>query len=327
MAPSRYTLSWCLAVCLMACACAAPLIGSAPGRQEAEPFAAASGAAAADDDDGFASRVDSILERLTLDEMISLMSTGSPAVQRDGLNISAFNWWSECLHGVVEGEAAGATVFPQPIGLAASFDAKLVERVASAIGDEARAKSNEAEAAGRGPRCAALALPCVGAAVPCALSSPAPTSPSSFVSPLQAHELLCAEHQHLSGEKESAHRKPGPAPRMPPHLLQSVGHAAALSRNCPQDPRWGRGSETYGEDPTLTAELARAYVRCAWRSAVVKPASLPVQTPAAGRVAAEGRPALVQAAASALPRCKQGPAGRQPPLPQGGGHLQALCGM
>ena len=59
---------------------------------------------------------------------------------------------SECLHGAATDDEAGATMFPQSIGLAATFDRGLLERVASAIGDELRAKSNEAEKRGLPPR-------------------------------------------------------------------------------------------------------------------------------------------------------------------------------
>ena len=85
-------------------------------------------------------RAGDLLQRLTLDEKISLLAYNSPGVKR--LGIPAYNWWNEALHGVAR--AGRATVFPQAIGLAASFDDSLIYRVGSAISDEARAKYNAA---------------------------------------------------------------------------------------------------------------------------------------------------------------------------------------
>ena len=84
-------------------------------------------------------RVDDLLSRLTLAEKISQMMNDSPAVER--LGIPAYNWWTECLHGVAR--AGRATVFPEPVGLAATWDPNLIFRMATAISDEARAKHNE----------------------------------------------------------------------------------------------------------------------------------------------------------------------------------------
>lgn len=84
-------------------------------------------------------RVDDLVSRLTLEEKAQQMLHDSPAIER--LNIPAYNWWNECLHGVAR--AGIATVFPQAIGLAATFDLPLVERVARCISDEARAKHHE----------------------------------------------------------------------------------------------------------------------------------------------------------------------------------------
>src|ERR1035438_5834413 len=67
------------------------------------------------------------------------MMNDSPAIER--LGIPAYNWWNECLHGVAR--AGRATVFPEPIGLAATWDPGLIFRMATAISDEARAKNNE----------------------------------------------------------------------------------------------------------------------------------------------------------------------------------------
>src|SRR5512141_2541300 len=84
-------------------------------------------------------RVDDLISRMTLDEKVGQMMNAAPGIPR--LNIPEYDWWNECLHGV--GRAGIATVFPQAIGLAASFDAPLVHRAATAISDEARAKHHE----------------------------------------------------------------------------------------------------------------------------------------------------------------------------------------
>lgn len=144
----------------------------------------------------FGDRADRLLRQLTLSEKIGQMSSTAPAVTRAGGEqlIPAFEWWSECLHGAKVDSATegGATIFPQPIALAASFDRQLVQDVASAIGDELRAKSNAAEQQGLGPR---------------------------------------------------------------------MTHCFGPNINLFRDPRWGRGSETSGEDPALTGALAKAFVR------------------------------------------------------------------
>ena len=85
-------------------------------------------------------RVDDLISRLTVEEKAKLMLFDSPSIER--LNIPSYNWWNECLHGV--GRAGRATVFPQAIGLAATFDDQLAFEVASAISDEARAKHHAA---------------------------------------------------------------------------------------------------------------------------------------------------------------------------------------
>jgi beta-glucosidase len=84
-------------------------------------------------------RVDDLLSRMTIDEKISQMQNDSPAIDR--LGVPAYNWWNESLHGVAR--AGRATVFPQAIGLAATFDSDWMFRVATAISDEARAKHHE----------------------------------------------------------------------------------------------------------------------------------------------------------------------------------------
>jgi beta-glucosidase len=127
---------------------------------------------------------------MTLDEKIGQMLYEAPAIER--LGIPEYNWWNECLHGV--GRAGVATVFPQAIGLAATWDDDLVRRVGTAISDEARAKYNDWQR--RGLRQIYTGL--------------------TFWTP---------------------------------------------NINIFRDPRWGRGQETYGEDPYLTGRMGLALVR------------------------------------------------------------------
>ncbi|MFO8020432.1 MAG: glycoside hydrolase family 3 C-terminal domain-containing protein [Promethearchaeia archaeon] len=84
----------------------------------------------------FEERVDDLVSRMTLKEKMSQMRYNAPAIPR--LNIQEYNWWNECLHGVAG--AGIATVFPQAIGLAATFNTDLHYQIAQAIGKEARAK-------------------------------------------------------------------------------------------------------------------------------------------------------------------------------------------
>src|SRR5262249_59899780 len=84
-------------------------------------------------------RVRDLLSRLTLPEKLTQMLHEAPAIPR--LGIPAYNWWNECLHGVAR--AGVATVFPQAIGLAATWNAPLLERIAGVIADEGRAKHHE----------------------------------------------------------------------------------------------------------------------------------------------------------------------------------------
>jgi beta-glucosidase len=135
-------------------------------------------------------RVADLVSRMTVEEKIGQLVTDAPAIPR--LGVPAYNWWSEALHGVAR--AGRATVFPQVIGLAATFDESLVGRVAGAIADEARAKYNEAQRRGEHGRYQGL----------------------TFFSP---------------------------------------------NLNIFRDPRWGRGQETFGEDPVLSASLGVAFVR------------------------------------------------------------------
>jgi len=134
-------------------------------------------------------RVDDLVARMTLEEKASQLVNQARAIPR--LQIPAYNWWSEALHGVAN--AGTATVFPEPIGLAATFDAPLIHDMAIVIGTEARAKHNQAVRAGRRDIMEGL----------------------DFWSP---------------------------------------------NINIFRDPRWGRGQETYGEDPFLTARMAVAFV-------------------------------------------------------------------
>lgn len=135
-------------------------------------------------------RVKDLLNRLTLEEKVSLLGYNSKPVPR--LGIPAYNWWNEGLHGVAR--AGKATVFPQAIGMAASFNDELMMEVASVISIEARAKYNLATKQGR--------------------------------------------------------------------YLQYMGLTFwSPNINIFRDPRWGRGQETYGEDPFLTGSMGTAFVK------------------------------------------------------------------
>ena len=135
-------------------------------------------------------RVEDLLDRMTLEEKVSQTLYTAPAIER--LGIPEYNWWNEALHGVAR--AGIATVFPQAIGLAATWDTELMLRVATAISDEARAKHHEWIRRGRRGIYEGL----------------------TFWSP---------------------------------------------NINIFRDPRWGRGMETYGEDPYLAGRLAVEFVR------------------------------------------------------------------
>jgi beta-glucosidase len=135
-------------------------------------------------------RVEDLISKLTLEEKISQMLYNSPAIPR--LNIPEYNWWNECLHGVAR--SGVATIFPQAIGLGATFDQDLVFRIGTAISDEARAMHNASVAKG--------------------------------------------------------------------YRLQYSGLTFWTPNiNIFRDPRWGRGQETYGEDPYLTSVLGVALVK------------------------------------------------------------------
>src|SRR5665647_2829030 len=83
-------------------------------------------------------RVEDLVSRMTIQEKVSQLFNQAEPIDR--LGVPAYNWWNECLHGVAR--AGKATVFPQAIGLSATFDQDLMFRVADAISDEARAKHN-----------------------------------------------------------------------------------------------------------------------------------------------------------------------------------------
>ena len=87
----------------------------------------------------FEARAAALVSQMTLEEKAAQMQNDSPAIERLGL--PAYDWWNEALHGVAR--AGGATVFPQAIGMAATFDVPLMDRISKTISDEARAKHHE----------------------------------------------------------------------------------------------------------------------------------------------------------------------------------------
>ena len=135
-------------------------------------------------------RIDDLVSRMTLEEKVGQLMYDAPAIPR--LGVPKYNWWNEALHGVARN--GRATVFPQAIGMAAAWDVDLLQRVASAIGDEARAKYNVSVA-------------------------------NDF------REI----YQGLTFWSPNV--------------------------NIFRDPRWGRGHETYGEDPYLTSRMGVAFVK------------------------------------------------------------------
>lgn len=92
-----------------------------------------------DPDKPIEARVENLLSLLTLEEKVGQMMHEAPAIDR--LGIPSYNWWNECLHGVAR--SGQATVFPQAIGMAATFDNELIFNIATAISDEARAKHHD----------------------------------------------------------------------------------------------------------------------------------------------------------------------------------------
>ncbi len=139
-------------------------------------------------------RVDDLVARMTLEEKISQMQNSAPAIER--LGVCAYDWWNEALHGVARVRTGlKVTVYPQAIGMGASFNPELLEDVASSISDEGRAIFNQNLKDG-------------------------------------------VENKRYSG-----------LTYWTPNI------------NIFRDPRWGRGQETYGEDPYLAAACGSAMVR------------------------------------------------------------------
>src|SRR5436190_14765419 len=135
-------------------------------------------------------RAGDLVSRMTLDQKVRQMQNSAPAIPE--LQVPAYNWWNEALHGVAR--AGRATVFPQAIGLAATWDTDLMFRVADVISTEARAKYHDA-----------------------------------------IRQDIHAQYLGLTFWS--------------PNI------------NIFRDPRWGRGQETYGEDPFLTGRLAVAFIK------------------------------------------------------------------
>lgn len=135
-------------------------------------------------------RAEDIVSKMTLEEKVSQMVYNSPAIER--LGVPEYNWWNEALHGIARNGIA--TVFPQAIGLAATWDRDVIYKAASVISDEARAKYN------------------VG----------------------------------ISRNKRG--------------IYQGIT-LWSPNINIFRDPRWGRGMETYGEDPYLTGEIGVQFVK------------------------------------------------------------------
>ncbi len=135
-------------------------------------------------------RVDDLVSRMTLDEKVAQLINTTPAIPR--LGVPAYDYWSEGLHGIAR--SGYATMFPQAIGMAATWDAPLINQISTVISTEARAKYNEAVR----------------------------------------------------------------------HDVHSIYYGLTIwspNINIFRDPRWGRGQETYGEDPFLTARLGVAFVK------------------------------------------------------------------
>ena len=138
----------------------------------------------------FEERLRLLIDEMTLEEKVSQLTHDAAEIER--LGVPEYNWWSEALHGVARN--GRATVFPQPIGLGATFDRDLIHRIYTAVSDEARAKFEISQEIGNYAQYAGL----------------------TFWTP---------------------------------------------NINIFRDPRWGRGMETYGEDPYLTAQLGMECVR------------------------------------------------------------------
>lgn len=135
-------------------------------------------------------KAEELVSRMTIEEAASQLRYDAPAIER--LGIPEYNWWNECLHGVAR--AGTATVFPQAIGLGATFDPELMSEIGEVISTEARAKYNES-----------------------------------------------SKHGDRDIYKGLTFWTP--------------------NVNLFRDPRWGRGQETYGEDPVLISELAVPFIK------------------------------------------------------------------
>src|SRR4026209_354233 len=127
--------------CLLTVVLCLIVTGSPAATQESKPDA---GAPYLNPALGLDQRVDDLISRLTLEEKVSQVMNAAPAIPRVG--IPQYDWWNEALHGVAF--SGVATVFPQAIGLGATFDPDLIGRVAAVISTEARAKYNEAQRRG-----------------------------------------------------------------------------------------------------------------------------------------------------------------------------------
>ncbi|MBU3099799.1 MULTISPECIES: glycoside hydrolase family 3 C-terminal domain-containing protein [Clostridium] len=138
----------------------------------------------------FEDRAKDLVSKMTLFEKVSQMTYNSAAIDR--LSVPSYNWWNEALHGVAR--AGVATMFPQAIGMAATFDEELIYQVAGVISTEGRAKYNESQ-------------------------------------------------------------------RKKDHDIYKGLTFWAPNINIFRDPRWGRGHETYGEDPYLTGRLGVAFIK------------------------------------------------------------------
>ena len=135
-------------------------------------------------------RVNDLVSQMTLKEKVSQMRYDAPAIDR--LGVPEYNWWNECLHGVAR--AGEATVFPQAIGLGATWDTALMFNVGDAISDEARAK----------------------------------------------------HHRFAATDRRG--------------IYQGLTFWTP-NINIFRDPRWGRGQETYGEDPYLTGRMGVNFIK------------------------------------------------------------------
>lgn len=135
-------------------------------------------------------KAEALVAQMTIEEKASQLKFGADAIDR--LSIPEYNWWNEALHGLAR--AGTATVFPQAIGMAASFDEDLIQEIGESVADEARAKYNE---------------------------------------------------QSRRGDRD---------------IYKGIT-VWSPNVNIFRDPRWGRGHETYGEDPYLTSRLGVRYVK------------------------------------------------------------------